>query len=233
MRKKKDPFTKPNGAYDTFVNQLYNQVNTNHVAWNILPATVAAILALLTPWNTLWPISKQKTTSTSTDRANTRLARKLLTAYLRPFVQASIYRNISMTDADIIACGLDPHDRVKSPVGKPTTEPAMDYKVSGTHLISAFYKQSPAEAGVSGRGKPVGVGLLKVALFISNGTPEKSDPAPASPDDFPKTITGRRSPVKILFNASDAGKKVTFAACWISTSNINGDWNEVLTMIVP
>jgi hypothetical protein len=226
MKKKKDVFKKSNADYDTFVNQLYDAVNTNHIAWGIDPLIVAAILALLTPWSTFWAISKKKSASTSADKTNTRLARKALTAYLRPFVQTWIYRNTSMTDADIIICGLDPHDRVKSPVGKPATEPDMDYKYSGTHQLSAYYKQAPAEPGVSGRGKPAGVASVKIVYFIG-------DNPPADPAEFPKFIIGTRTPVKILFNATDAGKKVTLAACWVSTSNIDGDWTAVITLIIP
>ena len=229
MKKRKDVFKIGNGTYNTFVNQLYSQVNTNNVAWGILPAVVAAILDLLTPWNTLWAISQWKSTSTSTDRANTREARFALTAYLRPFVQTAIYRNPLMSDADIIACGLDPHDRVKSPVGKPPTVPAMEYKYGNPHQIKGYYKQAPAEPGVSGRGKPAGVGRIKIAYIITNGT----EPIPANPDSFPRAKTGTRSPVKINFEATDSGKKVTLAACWVSTSNIDGDWSGVVTMIVP
>ncbi|MFI5219660.1 MAG: hypothetical protein ACHQNT_09235 [Bacteroidia bacterium] len=226
MTTKKDVFNSGNAEYDTFVNGLYNQVNTNHVAWGIAPAIVAAILALLTPWNTLWAISKNKTTSNSADRENTRLAREALTAYLRPFVQVSIYRNTSMTDADIITCGLEPRDKTKSPVGKPVTEPDMDYKVTGTHQVSAFYRQAPGEDGVSHRGKPENVGSVKVAYFVGENPP-------LNPDDFSKTVTGTRSPVKITFDPAVAGKKVIFAASWVSTSNIQGEWGEVQTMVVP
>lgn len=226
MKKRKDPFWGKNADYDTFVNQLYNAVNTNHVAWGITPAVVAAILALLTPWSAAWLISKQKTTSTSGDRKITLLAKKALTVYLRPFVQISIYRNTLMTDADIVLCGLDPYDRVKSRVGKPETTPDMDYRVSGTHQVSAYYKQAPAMPGVGGRGKPAGVGLVKIAYFIG-------DHPPADPRDFAKMVTGSRSPVRIQLNAADAGQKLFLAACWISTSNIDGDWTGIVNMVVP
>jgi hypothetical protein len=131
-----------------------------------------------------------------------------------------------MTAANITSCGLDPHADTRTPVGKPDTEPDMDYKVSGTHLISAYYRQSPGTDGVSRRGKPDGVGSIKIAYAIG-------DNPPANPDLFSKTTTGTRSPVKILFDPTDAGKKVAFAACWVSTSNLQGNWSDVQNMIVP
>src|ERR1051325_6334681 len=111
---KKDPFKSPNAKYDIFVNGFYTQVNTNKVAWVIDPLEVTALLGVLTPWNTTWAISKNRTTSTSADRKNTSLARTALTTFARPFVQKWIYLNTNMTDADIITCGLDPHDRIKT-----------------------------------------------------------------------------------------------------------------------
>src|SRR5260221_623932 len=109
MKKRKDPLSGPLDKYDTFVNNLHGQVNTNMVLWNIPAVIVAAILALLTPWNTKYAISKVNATATSADREATGLARKALTKYLRPFVMTLIMRNANMNDADIINCGLQPY----------------------------------------------------------------------------------------------------------------------------
>src|SRR4051812_29675089 len=102
MKLRKDLFGQPLANYDTFVNNLLNQVNTNMVAWNIPAPIVAVILALLTTWNLKWAASKNKTAATSGDRTATRNARKALTAYLRPFIQTFIMRNANITDANII-----------------------------------------------------------------------------------------------------------------------------------
>lgn len=226
MTKRKDPFAIANADYDIFVNGLSDKVTTNQAAWVIDLAAVTAIAPLLTTWNSTWKISKNKTTSTSTDREATRLARIALTEYLRPFVQKWVYLNPAMTTDDIVACGLDPKDKTRTPVGAPETEPDMDYKVGGTHVISAFFRQQPGQDGVSRRGKPQGVGSIKVAYYIGT-TP------PTNPEDYPKMIMGTRSPVKILFNPADAAKLVTFAACWISKSNLPGNWSETQVMVIP
>ena len=227
MKKRKDPFNAANAPYNITVNQLYNAVNANAVAWGIDPAIVAAILAVLTPWNTFYAISKERSTSTATDRENTAQARKALNDVLRPFVQSFIYRNALMTNADIITCGLNPYDRVKTPVKKPATVPDMDYRyTSNPHQINAFYKQAPAQPGVSRRGKPLGVGSVKIVYFIG-------DNPPADPAEFNRMKTGTRTPVKLQFNPLEAGRKVTFAACWVSTSLIDGEWTGLTTMFIP
>jgi hypothetical protein len=226
MRKKKDPFSKRNTDYDTFVNQLYKQVNANHAAWNIDITTVNAIALLLGKWNGYWAISKTRSTCTSKDRKNTSQARVALSKYLRRFVQVKIYRNINITDAGILACGLQPHDRSRKRNGKPQTVPNMSYKVTDAHQISAFYRQAPGADEVSRSGKPIGVESVKIVYFIG-------DNPPANPNEFPKTLFGKRSPMRIHFNPADAGRKVTFAACWISSNNLEGDCCAVITIRVP
>ena len=103
-KKRKDPFNKGMADYSTFINQLYNAVFANLVAWGIDPVVVAAFLAALTPFNTAWAISKEKTTATTADRNTTKGARGVVNRFARPFVQKWIFLNPLMTEADIIIC---------------------------------------------------------------------------------------------------------------------------------
>jgi hypothetical protein len=220
MKKRKDPLSGELSEYDTFVNNLYDQVNANLIPWNIPAAVAAAILALLTIWNAKWAVSKVKATATSGDRTATQTARKNLTAYLRPFVQTLIMRNANMSDEDIIDCGLEPYDRTRTKIGRPDTVPNMEYRNGGIHIIDAFFRQGAKQPGVNNRGKPLNVAFCKVAYFIG-------DEPPANPATFPHVLTSSRSPFHIVFDAEDARKKVWFAACWLSESNLDGDWTEV------
>jgi hypothetical protein len=180
---------------------------------------VAAILALLTPWSTAWAVSKNKNTATSADREATQLARRNLTAYLRPFVQTLIMRNANMTDDDIKACGLEPYDKTRTKVTRPDTVPNMEYRNGSVHVINAFFRQGAKQKGVNNRGKPVNVGFCKIAYFIGANPP-------SNPAEFPRVILASKSPVHIVFDGDDAGEKVTFAACWVSVNNLDGDWTE-------
>jgi hypothetical protein len=226
MARRKDPFGKSYEVFDTLVNNMYNKVDANQVAWRIDSTSVLAIFPLLNEWNDKWKISKHKATSTAVDRKATLSARKVLTKYLRPFVQKWIHYNRAMSEANIVACGFEPHIKTKHRIGKPDTEPDMQYKSKGTHMIEAYFRQQPGADGVSRRAKPDDVDSLLIAYIIDGGRE-------ADPEEFTKRITGRRSPLKIYFNPADAGKKVTFAACWLTKTLLQGNWCKLHTMIIP
>src|ERR1043165_4894871 len=95
-KKRKDPFNQAMADYATFINQLYDAVNANAVAWGIDPLAVAAFLAVLTPFNTYWDISKKFKTATQVDRDNTKGSRANANKFARKFVQKWIYLNENM-----------------------------------------------------------------------------------------------------------------------------------------
>jgi hypothetical protein len=225
-KKRKDPFNTGNAAYDTFINQCYAAANANALAWGIPVNELAALLAVLTPFNVAWAISKNKSTATSVDRETTKIARAALTSVGRPFVQKWIQLNDQMSDADVISCGVEPRDKTKSAVGVPETEPDMYLKPLTSHNIRGSFKQPAGEDGSSKRGKPAGVKSVKVAYFIGAN-------APAEPRDYGKFISFTSTLGTISFDAADAGQPVTIAACWVNDKMEEGDYCEPQTLNVP
>ncbi len=226
MRKRKDPFNQAAAGYATFINQLYNAVFANAVAWGIPAPVVAALLALLTPFNTAWAVSKEKSTATAVNRATTKGARGALNFFARTFVQKWIYLNEAMTDADIKACGLEPRDKTKTTIGIPESQPYLQLKPMTSHNIKAFFVKPKEEEGSKSEGKPVGVKSVKVAYFVGK-------PAPVEPDDYGKFISTTRLSLTIPFNAALKGQDVTIAACWVNEKEQQGDWCEPVTITIP
>jgi hypothetical protein len=226
MRERKDILNGKLPQYDTFVNRLYSKATANQAAWNIPASSLAAYLPLLNKWNLKWSVSKLKTKASSVDRTATTSARKNLTKFLRPFIQVHIMRNSELSDADILKCGLQPYKKKKSKSGKPRTAPWMHYVVKSSHNIEAFYRQAAEKKGVTSRGKPLHVAFCKIAYFIG-------EEPPSEPEDFPRTIITSSNGTAIKFKAADAGKKITFVACWVSTGNIDGNWSKPQSMYIP
>jgi hypothetical protein len=222
MRKRKDVLNGKLAIYDTFVNNLYDKANANHLAWNIPATVIAAILALLGEWNARWAISKVKSDAKTGDRKATATARSNLTKYLRPFVLVYIMHNENLADDDIVSCGLLPYDKTRTRIGRPDTVPVMEYRSGNAHTIDVFYRQGAKQKGVQNRGKPFHVASCKVAYFIG-------DNPPADPKDFTQVILGKSSPIHLVFNAELARKKITFAACWVSESLLDGNWTVLQT----
>ncbi len=225
-KKRKDPFNQALESYETFINTLYTTVNANAVAWDIDPLVVAAFLAVLTPFNTAYGVSKNKNSATATDRATTQGARGVVNKFARPFVQKWIFLNEKMDDADIVECGLEPKDRTKTPVGIPSTQPDMYLRPSTSHNIVASFRQPKGSPASSKRGKPPGVKSIRVAYFIGPNPP-------AEPGDYTKFISFSNTTGVIAFNAAEAGKPVTLASCWVNEKEEQGDWCEIQTINIP
>jgi hypothetical protein len=225
-KKKKDPFTQKLSTYDTFINQLYNAVFANMVAWGIDPLVVAAFLAVLTPFNTAYAVSKEKTSATSVNRATTRQSRGVVNALARKFVQKWIYLNENMTDADIIACGLEPRDKTKTSIGAPDSVPNMILRPMTSHNIKGRFIHASGDNGSKKQNKPDGVKSVKVAIFVGKDIPDE-------PDDYGRFIDSTRVDVVIPFNSGLKGQDVTIAACWVNEKEQQGDWCEPMTMVIP
>jgi hypothetical protein len=225
-KRRRDPFTQPLAGYSTFINQLYNAVFTNLVAWGIPPAVVAAFLAVLTPFNTAYAISKEASTSTRVNRATTRGTRAIANALARAFVKQWIFANANMTDAEIIACGLEPYAKAKSKATKPATVPDMFLKPLVSHNIKGFWRQPEEEPGVRKRGKPTGVKFVRVAYFVGKDVP-------AEPDQYGNFIDFYSTDGILSFLSSQTGQPVTIASCWVNSVGTQGDWCEPQTVTIP
>jgi hypothetical protein len=225
-KKRKDPFGQKIAGYDTFINQLYNTVFANLVAWGIPAPVVAAFLAVLTPFNTSYAISKESSTATRVNRAATRGNRGIVNVFGRKFVKQWIYNNALMTDADIIACGLEPYAKTKTKSVRPTSVPDMFLKPMVSHNIKGFYRQPEEEQGVRKRGKPAGVKSVKVAFFVGANPP-------AEPAMYGNFLFFTSTEGILPFDAAEAGLKVTIASCWVNDVQVAGDWCEPVTMVIP
>jgi hypothetical protein len=225
-KRRKDPFTQPVDKYSTFINQLYNAVFANLVAWGIDPLAVAAFLAVLTPFNTAYAVSKEASTATRVNRATTKQTRAVVNRLARTFVKQWIFTNGNMTEADIISCGLEPYSGSRTKSTKPESVPDMFLKPMVSHNIKGFYRQPEEEPGVRKRGKPVGVKSVKVAWFVGANVP-------AEPDLYGNFVFFTSTEGILAFNAAQAGQNVTIASCWVNDVQVAGDWCEPQTMVIP
>lgn len=235
--------------FDDLVNACMARVNLKKVDWSIDQADIDEVTPLLTIWNTKYAVVKNKNMANSADREAKTLAREELEPVFSNFIEVNIYRNANMNASDISSCDLEPRKTTRTPSGKPQTIPQMEYRASQSHTIKAFYRQSPGTDGVSKRGKPKGVGRIEIAYLIIDQAPEppapnpnpnpnapaaaSDNPANLNPDDFPKRISGTRTPVIISFLPIDAGKFALFFSRWVSTGNSPGDWGQLEFMMVP
>lgn len=222
-----DPIPAANDTFDTLQKTVVDKTTANKVAWGIPDGEISLLLPFQTDWNNTYPPTKDRKNTTTQQRKARDLARKNYTPKLRRFIKVWIYANDNMTDDDIVLCGLNPHDRIRTPVGLPATLPQVDTKPETGHLVKVFFRQEPDENGISKRGKPEGVGFIEFVLNIG-GTP------PASPEQCTQRKTATRSPIRAQFDATQKGQTVYFFARWLNKNGEGADrWTERGEFIVP
>ena len=180
----------------------------------------------MTRWGVAYGITKNKTNATTSQREETALARKDLTKWMRKFVKRNVYDNPMMNDADVSETGLKPHKTTKTKVTKPDTTPLMAYENGPGHSIDAFYRSAPKTKGNKGTGKPDGVALVEIAVWVG-------DNPPPDPKDWLRKVTGTKNPINIAFAALDAGKVASFAARWATATQLYGEFCDVQTKRIP
>lgn len=229
-KKKKDPWQQPAAKFNVWVNNLYAQCDEHEAAWLLDHPEVVMFLALLTPYNAAYEITKVKGASTTPQKTSTNSKRDALTKFGRKYVKKQIFLNDAMDDEAIELCGLDPHDATRTKKGKPEFIPEMAYKQSKPNGLLAYHRQAPDEEGVSARGLPAGCAKVKVYYLICD---KKDIPAEPDASTFPKSKTGARSPITIKGTATDGGRAILTAACYMSETDVEGDLSDVEINYLP
>src|ERR1051325_9589212 len=137
----KDPIPGANDKFDTLQKTVVDQTTANRVAWQIPMTEIDDRLPLQSDWDDTYPPTKDRKNSTTKQREARNVARKAYEKKLRRFIKVWIYANEHMTDEDIVACGLDPHDRIRTRVPVPTTVPDVDTVPAAGHVVVIIFKQ--------------------------------------------------------------------------------------------
>ena len=182
----KDQFGGTDGEFDDLTKQIIDETTIKAVVWGIDPAEIAVGAPKMTRWGVAYGITKNKTNATTAQREETALARKDLAKWMRKYVKRNVYDNPMMNDADVSETGLKPHKTTKTKVTKPDTTPLMAYENGSGHSIDAFYRSAPKTKGNKGAGKPDGVALVEIAVWVG-------DNPPPDPKDWPRKVTGTKS----------------------------------------
>ena len=180
-----------------------------------------------TGWVATWNACKNKTTATAAQRAAKNSAKKSYIAKLRLFIQAQIQYNATMTDAQRIQCGITPHSNHRTPMPVPDSIPQIEILPNAGHALKINFRQQADAAGTSKRGKPIGVDSCKVVYLVS---PTAITPTPSQ---CITVVDATRSPLKITFDVSAAGKFFYCYACWQNAKNEAGDWSELHSASIP
>lgn len=212
--------------FDDFQIDFVTVVTANAVAWGIGAAELVPVTAAQTVWTAAWAVAKNKDNRTIAQITAKKLARKNYEAVMRPFIQTRIYRNPLMSNADLLLCGIRPHDSVRTPVPKPAGVPEITVVNRPGNTVSVYFNPPKGEDGSTLRGKPKGVtGLLVV--YQMGGNP------PTSPKQCSSSATLTRSPKRIVFQPDEAGQRIYLFGCWVNGKGEQGSWTSLNQFLIP
>ena len=224
MAKSKDQFKISDSLFNILVNLIYNMLTaTGAPALGIPTGTFADFLALLTPWNTIYAITKVKSGATPTPRVTRDTCKKNLSDFLRLFVKKWLYDNMPpCTDAIITSLGLKPHATTRTDHGGvPIIKPIFVATPGDNH----DFRCNIMDASMM-KATPVGVAIMRIRYFLG-ATP------PNDPSKFTLFHDYSKNPCGLLLAADDAGQPIAMASCYVNASGEEGPYSTVIKTVVP
>lgn len=221
---KKDNLPAQDAAFDAFQGNFITVVTANSVAWNIVAAALAALLPLQAAWVAAYAVAKVKANRSIANIGTKNTARASYKAALRRFIKNNIYANTSLTDGDIIACGLRPYDRTRTPMPQPTVQPIVNLqKAPGNFFVVRFFRLDD-ETGAIRRGKPDKVAKIEFAYSLNT--------QPTNPDNCSDRKIATRGPIRVELPMNMHGQTVWFYARWKNVYDAPGPWTDLDSFVL-
>ncbi len=221
---KKDNLPAPDAVFDAFQGNFITVVTTNALAWNIVAAALAALVPLQAAWAAAYAVAKVKANRSIANIGAKNTARASYKAALRLFIKSNIYANTSLTDGDIIACGLRPYDRTRTPIPQPTVQPIVNLqKAPGNFFVVRFFRLDD-ETGAIRRGKPDKVAKIEFAYSLNM--------QPGSPEMCANKSVATRGPIRVELPLMYNGQTVWFYARWKNIYDAAGPWTDLDSFVL-
>ena len=225
MARVKDQFDISDMLFNVLVNLIYNTLTaaTGAPVLGIPVLVLADFLALLTPWNNIYNITKVKSGTTPTNRVTRDERKAALTDFLRLFVKRWLYDNMPpCTDTILTSIGLKPHATTHtSHGGVPVAKPVFKEKPSDNHGFNCKVMDNSGKAA-----KPDGVSIIRIRFFMG-------DVAPLDPAKFTSFKDFSKQPVVLQFTPEEAGETITMASCYVNASGDEGPYSNIILTKVP
>jgi hypothetical protein len=144
------------------------------------------------------------------------LYRQLYTGYLKG--------NPAITDADMIAMGLPPHNTVDRPTPSPVpaSYPLIDIRPLGVRTVQIAFHDS----GTLKKARPRGVAGAVIRWEILPAPP-------ASVAELTRSVFDTKTPCTLTFDEDRRGQTVYIVAAWQNTRGETGPWSEIVNAIIP
>jgi hypothetical protein len=204
-----------------FMNQYVAQkCGGSTPAWTHIPQAARTVLTdAYAAWYTAYVNTIGPHTPVDTEAKND--DKKAAKALIRPFVNQYL-RFPPVTDEDRTAMGIPNRDRKPTPVPKPGDIPEVAVRTPKPRVLQFPFRRE----GMKRWGKPGNVHGLELKWLFAGEPPENLERQGHS--EF-----STKSPLELVFEEPERGKKFYFIVRWETNAMKKGDWSEIYSAIVP
>jgi hypothetical protein len=207
---------------------------SNAGTWNVPAAELAKLDSLTAEARDV--LSKaQSTERTKVITAQCKSAFGALVEELR-FIKNHYFLCPPLTDPDIIALGLKPHDSVHTPAPIPSEQAEADILRPGVHLLELLLRV----IGGGSLGNTVGFrvywGIMPpggAAAEAATGPKRELMKPPVSGEELPHSKFTRRKRERFDFDPGDSGKTVYFCIRLENAKGEAGPWGAIFSAVIP
>jgi hypothetical protein len=164
-----------------------------------------------------------KVPHTTVDTQTKNAADDAATEKLRTFIAGHLQHNDLIDDAGLKALGLPVYDKTRTEPSDPAEIPDVNVSTPAPRTVRVKFKGKTAKRW-GGKDKDAKAIELMYAIL---------DHFPASLDELTRMIRETRSPIDLVFDESQRGKKLYFVVRWENGPKHKGRWSEIIMVIVP
>lgn len=201
----------------TFAQNFSTLITASPASYGLVAGDATAIASAYTSWNTAYLAAVNPSTRTPVTVAAKDVAKTSLLATIRPYAQ-TISLNAGVSSGNKIALGVNPRTSTPTPIATPTTNPVLDVTQALPLQHVLRYRDSTASPSV--KSKPYGV--IQCQIFAQASATPITDPAAIA---FKQAVT--KAPALLTFDSADVGKKIYYAARWVTRSGKVGPFSPI------
>jgi hypothetical protein len=206
-----------------FTKNLLSNVEKRATEWKVDPDSYTKI----TERTTSFEDALQKVEDPNHGKVDVLLKngiKKELMKEIRAFLKEYLVYNHLVTQEDLLAMGVKPHDDTPSRAPIPTDKPVGEVKTS-THQQHTVHVKA---GNLTGKTKPEKTVIGFELWRTIGGDPPKTD------EEWTYVDFSSRSSMIVKYPLADVGKTVYYRFRWVNTRNEKGPWCEgYLIAVVP
>jgi len=201
---------------ENFVQRIIN----NAAAWQIPAEEVTGVQTAAVNFKTLHAITSTPA-RTKILVAEKNAAKKVLLKEIRSMVNFRL-KNPIITDAELIALGLNVSDKTKSPIPVPPKSPKFYISLLDSGMLSVGFQDQDSTS----KARPYGINGAVISYAVL-------ETAPTEQEQLIHSVLATKTPHTLVFTAEERGKTVYIAVRWQNIKGQTGPWSNIETAIVP